>query len=314
MLDALVTHDDIITTALAGLMASPKTLPPKLFYDVAGVELFEKITSLPEYYLTRTEIALLRRAAPEIVSLAEPGSALVEYGASDAAKASILLDAGVSRFAAYVPVDIAADALHAIEARLGTERKALAVFPVCGDFLVPLPLPGQVEHLAKFGFFPGSTIGNLEPHAAGAFLAAARNSLGKAAFMIVGVDLRKDEDRLLAAYDDASGVTAAFNLNMLRRLNREAGADFDVSRFAHRARWNAVESRIEMHLESLAAQTVYVGGEAIDFAKGETIHTENSYKHSVDGFRSLAAMSGWAPIRMWTDDGGLFSVHALRGK
>jgi L-histidine N-alpha-methyltransferase len=313
MLDAALAETDIISIAVQGLTASSKTLPPKLFYDADGVRLFEAITRLPEYYLTRTELALLRRIAPEIVSLAEPGGALVEYGASDEAKASILLEAGERHFAAYVPVDVAVEALRAMEKRLKASRPQLAVFPVCADFLAPLTLPVAVRGRPKFGFFPGSTIGNLEPQIAREFLAKARNSLGEGSWLIVGADLRKDPDILLPAYDDAAGVTAAFNLNMLRRLNREAGADFDLSSFAHRARWNAAESRIEMHLESLVAQTVHVGGETVSFQRGETIHTENSYKHSAEGFRELAADSGWAPSGTWLDDAQLFSVHALRG-
>jgi dimethylhistidine N-methyltransferase len=311
MLDAVIADADIIATALAGLLATPKTLPPKLFYDAAGVALFAKITAMPEYYLTRTETALLRRIAPHIAARAAPGSALVEYGASDEAKACLLLQAGARRFTAYVPVDIAATALQAIQARLLQARPDLAVFPVCADFLAPFLLPEDARRHPKFGFFPGSTIGNLDPGAAHAFLAAARRGLGQGAWLIVGADLPKDARILLPAYDDAAGITAAFNRNMLRRLNREAGATFDPAAFAHRARWNAAESRIEMHLESLGPQTVHVGGETIHFAKGETIHTENSYKHSVAGFRRLAAEAGWAPDEVWLDENGLFSVHAL---
>ena len=195
--------------------------------------------------------------------------------------------------------------------RLRNTHPALAVTPVCADFLQPLTLPNSVEALPKLGFFPGSTIGNFEPAAARNFLAQARKTLGTSALLIVGVDLRKDEKILVPAYDDAQGVTAAFNLNLLRRLNREAGARFDLDSFTHRAVWNDTESRIEMHLVSRIDQTVTVAGKPIHFAEGETIHTENSYKHSIEGFTRLAIEAGWNSVNVWTDDDNLFSIHAL---
>ena len=304
----------VVAAALAGLTAMPKTLPPFLFYDDAGVALFEAITRLPEYYLTRTELALLRAVAPEVAGLAEPGSVLVEYGASDEGKAALLLDASGGAFEAYMPIDVAAGALDALTARLAQSRPALRVHPLCGDFLQPIALPASVAGLRRFGFFPGSTIGNLDPAGARGFLAEAAHTLGAGAWLVVGVDLRKSPDVLIPAYDDAAGVTAAFNLNLLTRLNREAEADFDVSAFRHQAVWNEADSRIEMHLQSLRAQTVHVAGVAVAFAEGETIHTENSTKHSVDGFAALAGSAGWAAMRVWTDAAGLFSVHALRAE
>jgi L-histidine N-alpha-methyltransferase len=186
------------------------------------------------------------------------------------------------------------------------------VSPVCGDFLAPLVLPEPAADMQNFGFFPGSTIGNLDTAMAVSFLCDARRALGAGAWLIVGVDLRKDVSRLLQAYDDSSGVTAAFNRNLLTRLNREAAADFKLEAFAHRARWNETESRIEMHLESLRSQTVHVAGQEIHFAIGETIHTENSYKHSVAGFQELAGQAGWSAEKLWTDDEKLFSIHALK--
>ena len=310
MLDALLA--ETADAALSGLTASPKTLPPFLLYDAAGVELFEQITRLPEYYVTRTERALLARVAPEIAVLAEPDSVLVEYGASDEGKAAVLMDAVPGRFGAYLPIDVAGGALEAMARRLRASRPELRVFPYCGDFLRPIALPESVGGMARFGFFPGSTIGNLDPEEAGAFLRQVAATLGKEAWLVVGVDLRKDPGVLVPAYDDAAGVTARFNLNLLTRLNRELGADFDVGAFRHKAVWNERESRIEMHLVSQQAQVARVAGSAIRFESGETIHTENSYKHSLAGFAALAEGAGWRARRVWTDAAGLFSIHALQ--
>ncbi len=309
---AIGIDETIMRAALRGLTARPKTLPPKLFYDEAGVALFAAITRLPEYYPTRTERALLRRVAPEIAALIPPGAALVEYGASDEHKAEILLDAAGSRVAAYVPIDVAAASLAATAARLATSRPGLTVRPVCADFEQAQHLPPDLAHAPKFGFFPGSTIGNLDPRGAQRFLRQARATLGPQGWLIVGVDLRKSPSILVPAYDDAEGVTAAFNLNLLHRLNREAAAEFDPGMFRHRALWNAGEGRIEMHLVSRRAQTVQVAGVAIGFDAGETIHTENSYKYDVAGFQALAEAAGWRPAQHWTDPDALFSVHALR--
>lgn len=304
---------DIAALALAGLSARPKTLPPVLFYDDAGCALFYRITGLPEYYLTRTELALLPVIAREIAPLLARPAGLVEYGASDEAKAAFLLDCPGAPFAAYVPIDIAAAALEAMANRARARWPDLAVMPIAADFLTPPRLPPALDGMARLGFFPGSTIGNLDPPAARRFLAGARAALGPEARLLVGVDLAKDPSLLLPAYDDAAGVTAAFNRNLLVRLNREAGADFDPAGFDHRALWNAAEGRIEMHLVSRRAQRVRVAGTAIDFAAGETIHTENSYKHSLPGFAALARAGGWTPARVWTDPGQLFSVHLLAG-
>jgi len=305
---------DLANVALRGLLGTPKTLPATLFYDEEGCRLFYRITELPEYYLTRTELALLAEIAPLLVG---PTAGLIEYGASDETKASILLDqtsaSGRPAFAAYVPIDVAESALMAMAARLARARPALKVWPVVGDFLRPVALPAALDGLARLGFFPGSTIGNLDPAQARLFLAQARRTLGTGARMLVGVDLRKDAALLIPAYDDAAGVTAAFNLNILARLNREAGADFDLDGFAHRATWNAEESRIEMHLVSRRAQTVRIEDHAIRFAPGETIHTENSYKHTPEAFRAIATGAGWRAERMWTDSARLFSLHLLSG-
>ncbi|MBV9747695.1 MAG: L-histidine N(alpha)-methyltransferase [Acetobacteraceae bacterium] len=307
---ALTFDRAVADAALPGLLAARKTLPAKLFYDDEGCRLFGEITRLPEYYPTRTELALLREVAPEAVVGVPSGSALVEYGASDEGKATLLLDAAPA-FAAYVPIDVAAGALATLAARLRRSRPKLAVHPVVADFLAPFALPRAVAAMPRTGFFPGSTIGNLEPAEAHRFLATTRQTLGAGARFLVGVDLRKDPAILVPAYDDAQGVTAAFNLNLLRRLNREAGADFDLDAFAHRAAWNPAEGRIEMHLVSLRPQTVRVAGHRIAFAAGETVHTENSYKHTEAGFQALAASAGWRAVRVWTDSARLFSLHLL---
>jgi dimethylhistidine N-methyltransferase len=314
MFDAALVQDDIAAIALAGLTATPKTLPAKLFYDAEGVRLFEAITLLPEYYLTRTERAVLEEARAEIVGLAAEGSALIEYGASDEAKARMLFDTPARPFAVYVPIDVAGGALEAMAERLAGTHPWLHVAPVQGDFLRRLALPAIAADRPKFGFFPGSTIGNFDPDMAAAFLRQVREALGPQSWLIVGADIRKSPEILVPAYDDAQGVTAAFNLNILARLNREAAADFDLSAFRHRAVWNDAQSRMEMHLESLAAQEVRVGGQTIAFAAGETIHTENSYKHSLPAFEALARTAGWASLRVWTDPAGLFAVHALRAQ
>ncbi|MBV8612181.1 MAG: L-histidine N(alpha)-methyltransferase [Acetobacteraceae bacterium] len=307
----------IAEVALQGLLARPKTLPPTLFYDEEGCRLFYQITGLPEYYLTRTELALLREVAPQVVATARAPAALIEYGASSEAKAAALLDqTGANEaaiFTLYVPIDVAGAALLAMADRLAEARPGLAVLPVVADFLQPVRLPPALDRMDQLGFFPGSTIGNLDPAQARRFLAQARGTLGEGARMLVGVDLRKDAALLIPAYDDAAGVTAAFNLNILRRLNREAHADFDLRDFAHRAVWNDAEGRIEMHLVSLRPQAVHLNGHAIRFARGETIHTENSYKHTAGGFRAIASAAGWRPERMWTDEGRLFSLHLLGG-
>lgn len=301
---------DVAAAALDGLLAPRKTLPPILFYDDEGCRLFRCITDLPEYYLTRTERALLAAIAPKLAGRAPPGVALVEYGASEESKATILLDA-LRAPRAYVAIDTADGALAAMAARLRRSRPWLAVHLLAADFLRPLRLPEALGALPRLGFFPGSTIGNLEPATARRFLRQVAETLGGAAQFLIGVDLRKDPSVLLPAYDDAQGITAAFNRNLLRRLNREAAAEFDPARFAHRALWNAAEGRIEMHLESLQAQTVQVAGRAIRFARGETIHTENSYKHTLEGFAALAHAAGWATQTVWTDPQQLFSLHLL---
>jgi dimethylhistidine N-methyltransferase len=238
------------------------------------------------------------------------GAALIELGSGSTAKARILLRAAPA-IAAYVPVDISAEFLKSEAARLKRDLPRLRILPVAADFTKPFELPPAIGAHARVGFFPGSTIGNFEPPEAAAFLRHAAALLGSGAHLVVGVDLVKDAGVLNAAYNDTAGVTAAFNLNLLRRINRELGADFDLERFRHDAFFNPEQSRIEMHLASGAAQRIHLGARTIRFARGETIHTENSYKYTIGSFQALARAAGWSPVAVWTDDRRYFSVHAL---
>ena len=303
--------DSFSDHVIAGLSDSPKWLSAKYFYDAAGSELFEQITRLPEYYPTRTELKILERNAPAMSAYIPLAAAMVEFGTGSTRKARILLNAA-PQIAAYVPVDISTEFLTQEVAAVRRDLPNIAVLPVAADFTRDFDLPQQIRSRPRVGFFPGSTIGNFEPQDAAEFLRQAGRILGSGATMIIGVDRIKDEAVLNAAYDDAAGVTAQFNLNVLRRMNRELGGDFDLSTFRHRAFYNAADRRIEMHLESLKAQTVTVAGHTFTFAKGETIHTENSYKYTVDSFRALAADAGWRPVATWTDENDYFAVHALK--
>jgi dimethylhistidine N-methyltransferase len=294
---------------LDDLSQHPKRLSPKYFYDAAGSELFEQITLLPEYYPTRTELSILRDRGGAISATLPGGAALVEFGAGATTKVRLLLNE--CAFGAYVPVDISGDFLKAQADALRQDFPGLAVYPVAADFTAPFALPEAVAEMPKVGFFPGSTLGNFEPHEACAFLRSAREILGPRAQMVIGVDLEKDERVLYDAYNDKAGVTARFNLNVLHRINRELGGDFDVGTFTHRAIYNRDRHRIEMHLISRKAQTVRVLGRNISFRAGESIHTENSYKYSLERFAALARGSGWTPRATWTDGAGMFSVHAL---
>jgi dimethylhistidine N-methyltransferase len=293
---------------LSGLSTPQKWLAPKYFYDERGSQLFEAITELKEYYPTRCELAILREHKADIASVFGPKTALVEFGTGSTRKVRILLDAATT-VDAYVPVDISAEMLLQEARQLQHDYPRLRVLPVAADFTQPFRLPSAIVGLARAGFFPGSTIGNFEPQDAAAFLRHAGRMLGARAILVVGVDLVKDANTLNAAYDDAAGVTAQFNLNLLTRINRELAADFDVDAFSHRAFYNSERRRIEMHLVSGRRQTVNIAGHVIKFAAGETIHTENSYKYTIESFGLLAQSAGWTPITAWTD--GFFSVHAL---
>jgi L-histidine N-alpha-methyltransferase len=301
---------DILDIALAGLTASPKTLPAMLFYDDEGCRLFYEITRLPEYYLTRTETALLSSIAGSVIPDGFSDAVLVEFGGSDETKARILLDRADTPFTSYVSIDVAEQALADMQARLSISHPNLTVFPVVADFMRPMAF--SLPAGPRMGFFPGSTIGNLDPAAATHFLSAARASLGPDSWFLLGADLRKSPKILLPAYNDSAGVTAAFNLNLLRRLNREAGADFDTGRFRHEAIWNDRASRIEMHLISTRDQVVSLGGQNIAFREGESIHTENSYKHTRDRLVAIASDAGWVIQQAWQDPAELFGVLLFR--
>ncbi|WP_280821077.1 L-histidine N(alpha)-methyltransferase [Pseudaminobacter soli (ex Li et al. 2025)] len=301
---------DFAADVLAGLQARPKRIPSKYFYDIAGSRLFEEITQVPEYYPTRVERGILAENAEAIAKLLPAGRALVEFGNGSSAKTRILLRAA-RELSAYVPVDIAAEFLEEQAGALRREFPSLDVLPVAADFTRAFDLPASVGTMPRVGFFPGSTIGNFEPPDAAAFLHHAGLSLGTDAVMVVGVDLVKNEAVLHAAYNDAAGVTARFNLNLLARINRELDGHFDLGSFEHRAFFDRGHSRIEMHLVSRATQRVSVDGYSFDFAEGETIHTENSYKYTVEAFHALAREAGWRPIRVWTDSDGWFSIHVL---
>ena len=296
---------------IAGLTATPKRLPPKYLYDEAGCRLFERITEQPEYYPTRTELEILEDKAAAIAAFVPPGATLVEFGTGTSTKARILLRAAPS-VRAYVPVDLAAESLEREAEGVRQDFAGVSVVPVVADFMRPFALPATVGGTRCVGFFPGSTIGNFEPHEATTFLEEAGTILGAGATLIVGVDLVKDARVLNAAYNDAAGVTAKFNLNYLARINRELGAGFKVECFEHHAFFNAKRSRIEMHLASMRRQKIRIDGETVDFRMGETIHTENSYKYTLSSFGALARGAGWKPAAVWTDPKGLFSVHALR--
>lgn len=288
-----------------------KTLPCKWLYDALGSRLFDAITALDEYYPTRTETGLLSRIAPEVAKIAGPHARIVELGSGAGVKVRRLLDA-LDRPSAYVAIDISESALRDATRALANERPELQVVPVLADYTRPFALPVLEGRGNTLGFFPGSTIGNFAPAQAMAFLTQLRRQLGREAYLLIGVDLRKDRAILEAAYDDALGVTAAFNLNLLARINRELGATFDLRRFRHRAVWNDAQSRIEMHLVSTAVQTIEVAGRAFAFREGETIHTENSYKYGIDQFQQMAASAGWQARAAWTDAADLFSLHLLQ--
>ena len=300
-------HDDV----MVGLSRPQKALPPKYFYDAQGCALFEAICELPEYYVTRAELALMDAHVRDMARHLGQQGALIEYGSGSARKTRILIDA--IHPVAYVPIDIARAELAATAAEIAREFPRVRVLAVCADYSHPLAL-SELERLdarRRVGYFPGSTIGNFTPAEAAAFLAIAREQVGAGGGLLIGVDLKKDPARLDAAYNDARGVTAAFNLNLLARINRELGADFDLAAFRHRAFYDEKHGRIEMHLESGRDQAVTIGGRAFRFRKGETIHTENSYKYSVREFQQLAAGAGLAPCECWTDPDNQFSVHYL---
>jgi dimethylhistidine N-methyltransferase len=294
---------------IGGLSLAQKSIPPKYFYDVKGGRLFEAICRLKEYYPTRSELALTRAHLGEIARFTGRGAVLIEYGSGASVKSRLLI--GALAPSAYVPVDISADALRGAATALRRRFPRLDILAVHGDFSRPLKIPMAQGRGRRVVYFPGSTIGNLTPGEAQAFLRMTRGQVGARGAMLIGVDLKKDARVLHAAYNDAKGVTAAFNLNLLARINRELGGNFRLQRFAHYAFYNPALGRIEMHLVSLAAQRVDIGAHRFAFEAGESIHTENSYKYSVAEFRALAKSAGFRGERVWLDPKRRFALHGL---
>jgi dimethylhistidine N-methyltransferase len=291
---------------LAGLAAPTPAIPARWFYDHRGSELFEEITRLPEYYPTRTETALLERESGEIAAMVGAGEAVIEFGSGSSAKTPVLLRA--VRPSAYVPVDISGDFLRESAAGLQREFPDLPIFPVEADFTRPFALPPEVQGAAKLGFFPGSTIGNLVARTAVDLLRAMKETLGEGSRLLIGMDRIKPVEVLLAAYDDPAGVTAAFNLNLLHRINAELDGDVPVEAFRHKAIWNDALSRIEMHLEAVRDVAFAVCGQRFAFKAGETIHTENSHKYGYRDSRILLRAAGWGVAAEWTDEQEWFSI------
>ncbi len=292
---------------LHGLAMWPRAIPARWFYDRRGSELFEAITDLPEYYPTRTERAILEDCVGDVRELVGEGRAVVEFGSGSSTKTPILL--GAVEPEAYVPIDISGDFLRESSRALAKRFPGLTVLPVEADFMHTIALPGAVRDLPKLGFFPGSTIGNMIPASSVDLLRAMRKSLGEGAMLLIGMDRIKDPDVLMRAYDDKQGVTAAFNLNLLERINRELDGTVPLDAFRHRAIWNDDRARIEMHLEAIADADFTVDGRPFSIAAGETVHTENSHKYGPRDARILVRAGGWTPIAEWTDPDDLFALY-----
>lgn len=291
---------------LNGFASRPRAIPARWLYDRRGSELFEAITDLPEYYPTRTERAILAQAGSAIAARVGKARAVVEFGSGSSTKTPLLLRAIAP--AAYVPIDISGDFLRDAAAQLSAAFPGLPVFAVEGDFLHPIALPPAVAPMEKLGFFPGSTIGNMVPSTAVDLLRAMRRWLGTGAMLLIGMDRLKDEAELVCAYDDAQGVTAEFNLNLLERINRELAGTIPLDAFCHRAIWNDMRARIEMHLEAVRDTSFTIEGRPFTMAAGETIHTENSHKYGKRDARILLRAGGWTPIAEWTDADDRFAL------
>jgi len=304
-------REDFERAVLAGLSQSPRAISPKYLYDVRGSALFDEICRLPEYYLTRTETEILKRHAADIASRAGPGAALIEFGSGSSVKSRLLLDS-MKDLALYAPIDISRQHLDEAINRLRSDYQTLRIEPVCADYMAPHPLPTIEAKARRLGFFPGSTIGNLRPEEATKFLQRARSMLGDNGDLVLGVDLKKDPRRLHDAYNDSAGVTAAFTLNLLRRINRELSGTFDLGGFAHEAFYNARQGRIEIYLLSLREQSAHVAGRRFDFGSGERIHAEYSYKYDPADVARLAEAGGFAIAQLWTDEERLFAVAYMK--
>jgi dimethylhistidine N-methyltransferase len=300
-------YHDVVT----GLRRAQKSLPCKYLYDQRGARLFDDICQTPEYYPTRTEIAILKTYGDEIADLIGPHAQIVEFGSGSGIKTRLLLRS-VKNAAAYVGVDISRTCLDDTTTELECTFPELEIKSLWADFTQPFTIPRCAGAKRRIGFFPGSTIGNFAPTEAQDFLHNAARTLGHGGALLVGVDLKKEKRVLEAAYNDAAGVTAAFNLNLLDRINRTLNGTFDTSGFAHNAHYNAVAGRIEMHLYSLAFQSARVGSQMFSFSAGESIHTENAYKYSIGEFQALAESCGFSAVKCWTDESALFSVHFLQ--
>lgn len=304
--------DNFRDAVLEGLAQRQKRIPCRFLYDARGSDLFEAICETPEYYPTRTEIAILRERAAEIATLIGPDATLIEYGSGAGQKVKLLLEA-MERPRAYAGIEVSREILTRATDDLALAWPKLDVVAICADFLTPISLPPSLRRGEgrRVAFFPGSSIGNFTPVEATRFLAQCRAMVGPGGGMVIGIDLKKDTARLDAAYNDAAGVTAAFTLNLLERVNRELGGDFDTTRFAHHAKYDETTGRVAIHIRSLADQTATVAGRRFHFAKGEGIHTEDSWKYAVSDFQMLARDAGYTPRACWTDRDRLFSVHYL---
>ena len=305
------TQDDFRAAVLEGLSAKQKILSSKFFYDRRGSELFDEITALDEYYPTRTEIGILDRFGEEIAAAVGTQPTVVEFGAGSVRKIRLLLDA--VHAPVFVPIDISRDHLIQAAKDLAGDYPETRVVAICADFTRDVALPTDLPAANRLGFFPGSTLGNFTRDEARQFLERTRTTLGPGSAFLVGIDLRKDAETLHAAYNDSRGITAAFNLNLLSRINHELDATFDLTAFRHDAPWVEEHGRIEMRLHSTVAQTVTVAGTPVQFAEGEYIHTENSHKYSVAEFQVLARSAGYEPAKVWVDDAERFSLHYLKG-
>lgn len=298
---------DILNEVVDGLRKTPRVIAPKFFYDATGSELFDAICSTPEYYITRTEIEIIRRYKTQITECIGSGCLLIEPGSGNSRKVRELIEAIQPH--AYIPIDISSAYLRSQAKRLAAEYPWLDVHAVCTDYTAPVELPYQPPGTHRVAFFPGSSIGNFEPPDAIRFLLNIADIVGPGGGLLIGVDLIKDSKILNSAYNDAQGYTAEFNLNLLTRINRDLGADFKHNNFHHHAFYNEIKQRIEMHLVSNTHQTVNIDEHRFEFRSDESIHTENSYKYSIQSMQQLAKAAGFLPIKVWTDDIGLFSVH-----
>ena len=304
--------NDFLNDVIEGLSQNPKTLKPKYFYDNRGAQLFTEICTTPEYYPTRTEIKILNQNAEDIASQIGDNTALIEYGSGALEKIKILLDF-LNEPVGLIPVDISEDQLFASAKNLENLYPDLEILPVAADFTKPIPIP-EFSHPPKryVAFFPGSTIGNFEPDLAIQFLEGVTKTIGLDGLLLIGFDLKKDIETLLAAYDDQRGITSSFNKNLLSRINDELGGNFNLDTFEHVARYNENKGRIEMHLKSTTEQTVLINKELFEFLEGETIHTENCYKFTKESFTAMSSKAGLYPVKTWTDDQNLFAVMLLR--